>query len=589
MKKDCLNCGKDLSETRAGSKFCSGECRGKYHYRKNKKKILPLSGFAEGKENKNLHIEPVEEIRTDTRSEFAEEKKKSPKVNTGLAGLRNTILFIPEQVDLELPQRKPLQKETVKKTPPAEFLEKIHSEPNPGYQVRMSLLKSNEKSRVLLVEKIKNLEAELKWQISRSGKAWVIGGAIAGATVALLYEKNEKPEEGDLTLLDKTGKKIAAYPKKGKRKNLNNSEPSFATRIGLLVLGTAIGTGFGFLGKTLTKSSREADKAQKIEALNKELTKLKKELELAELLKQDAARFLENEPEFITRTEKTPNPDFEIYMNNLKAQKRILEKEENSSLLEDDLLGLFGGDSGLKHEEKKEFKPKSDKITSAKEFGKEPSLRLNFDGCWREFFDLPSVNFHCLVHGNPGEGKSTFCMWFARYLAENFGRVLYVSGEEGRNPTFQDKVKYCKADVDNLYIADIRTGEEFLKEVRPDEFHFIVLDSLHDMDISPDMMKEIKERYKNTAFIAVEQNNKKGELYGTNQMMHTFDVVINVVNYTAETTKNRFKQRGMSLPTAVFGKDFEKGGTGLKIIYLKRPGTGDSDAENQDEDTKKIV
>lgn len=102
------------------------------------------------------------------------------------------------------------------------------------------------------------------------------------------------------------------------------------------------------------------------------------------------------------------------------------------------------------------------------------------------------------------------------------------------------------------------------------------------MGITPKHMKEIKNCYKNSAFIAVEQNNKDGKLYGTNQMMHTFDVVINVINYTAETTKNRFKKRGVSLPTAEFGEDFEKGEAGLKIIRM-RP------AKDDPEDLKKIV
>ncbi len=127
--------------------------------------------------------------------------------------------------------------------------------------------------------------------------------------------------------------------------------------------------------------------------------------------------------------------------------------------------------------------------------------------------------------------------------------------------TFQDKLKSCKAEVENFFVLDVRTGDAFMEEIEPNEFHFIILDSLHDMDIDAKKMKEIFERYKNSAFICIDQNNKKGELLGANEKKHICDVVVNVKDYVAETTKNRFKAKGMIFKTEDFNKS-----TSLKIV-----------------------
>lgn len=172
-------------------------------------------------------------------------------------------------------------------------------------------------------------------------------------------------------------------------------------------------------------------------------------------------------------------------------------------------------------------------------------------------------------------------MWLAKYLAQNFGRVLYVTAEEGVNMTFRDKLKFCKAEVENFFVLDVRTGEDFMNEVGINEFHFIILDSLHDMEVDAAKMKEIFQKYKNSAFICIDQNNKKGELLGANEKKHICDIVVNVKNYAAETTKNRFKQKGEIFKT----EDFIKPGT--KVIPLnQKKGNGGYDL---DSDRKNLV
>jgi len=63
---------------------------------------------------------------------------------------------------------------------------------------------------------------------------------------------------------------------------------------------------------------------------------------------------------------------------------------------------------------------------------------LPFTGTWAQSFGTPSDPFHMLVYGHPKNGKTTFMMRFAKYLAINFGKVFYSSIEEGDTKTTQD-------------------------------------------------------------------------------------------------------------------------------------------------------
>ena len=50
-----------------------------------------------------------------------------------------------------------------------------------------------------------------------------------------------------------------------------------------------------------------------------------------------------------------------------------------------------------------------------------------FTGKWAKFMGQPSVGFHAMVFGIPKSGKSILCTQMAKYLADNFGSVLYGS------------------------------------------------------------------------------------------------------------------------------------------------------------------
>jgi hypothetical protein len=165
---------------------------------------------------------------------------------------------------------------------------------------------------------------------------------------------------------------------------------------------------------------------------------------------------------------------------------------------------------------------------------------INFKGGWADFFGFPSKVFHCIVHGLSGQGKSTFAIQFAKYLADNHGKVLYLSGEEGFNMTFRDKLINNDAYSVNLTAADARRFEDVEDEIKRGGYRFVFIDSLDTMKIGPDMLRQIKQTFKNIGLITISQATKGGDIRGSYEIVHDSDIVVKVTEGIAETTKNRF-------------------------------------------------
>ncbi|MBU0487751.1 MAG: DNA repair protein RadA [Bacteroidetes bacterium] len=189
----------------------------------------------------------------------------------------------------------------------------------------------------------------------------------------------------------------------------------------------------------------------------------------------------------------------------------------------------------------------SEKIINSHDLKSMDFKVLDFRGKWSSLFGLPSVNFHCIIHGRPGEGKSTFAIQFAKYLAENIGRVVYISGEEGFTKTLRDKFMNNDGVSKYLDIADLRTSDEIISNILPEIYNFIFIDSLDNMRIDAEKMKKIRERYKNSALITISQSTKDGKIRGSQELVHDCDISVMVENGIAKTNKNRFKEKWMTV------------------------------------------
>lgn len=171
---------------------------------------------------------------------------------------------------------------------------------------------------------------------------------------------------------------------------------------------------------------------------------------------------------------------------------------------------------------------------------------LQFPKKWNTLFGDPSVNFFCVIHGLPGEGKSTFAIQFAKFLADNFGRVIYISGEEGFSMTFKNKFMLNKVNSKQLYVADLRTFDDIVRVIPADFYQFIFIDSLDNMNIDADKMKALRLKYPSATIISICQSTKSGLMRGSQEIVHDSDIVVQVQDGLAITTKNRFKEKGMT-------------------------------------------
>ena len=198
--------------------------------------------------------------------------------------------------------------------------------------------------------------------------------------------------------------------------------------------------------------------------------------------------------------------------------------------------------------------------------------KYEFTGKWAKFMGQPSIGFHAMVFGIPKSGKSILCTQFAKYLADNFGSVLYVAAEEGFSMTLQNKIKEFGIASENLHYANFREYEQIKTALQNNQFNFVFLDSVNFMKITPEQMREIKQENPETAFITIQQATKDGKFRGSQEYAHDADIIINVANGIA-TQQGRFCEPSMI-------RVFKKG------TYQEKTEYADDDEEEDGENEK---
>ncbi len=212
-----------------------------------------------------------------------------------------------------------------------------------------------------------------------------------------------------------------------------------------------------------------------------------------------------------------------------------------------------------------------------------------------------------LISGDPGIGKSTLLLQTASNIADKYGKVLYVSGEESEQ---QIKMRgdRLKANQDNLYVVsetNIETIEVHITNVEPS---FVIIDSiqtLYNSNISsaPGSVSQVREcsndlmrlaKGKHIPFFIVAHVTKQGDLAGPRVLEHMVDTVLHFEGERTQefrilrTIKNRFgttseigvfEMRGEGLmevenPSKVFLQDSEythEGSVVVGIVEGTRP------------------
>lgn len=169
---------------------------------------------------------------------------------------------------------------------------------------------------------------------------------------------------------------------------------------------------------------------------------------------------------------------------------------------------------------------------------------VEFSLIWQDLFGkkLPK-NFSMLVRGSEKNGKSSFVLRMAEYLAENHGKVMYFSAEEGHGLSIELRVKeILKITTKELKsLVWKKNFKEGLLERHPqfEPFDFFVFDSWQRMEITDEEYMRFREIYHDKAVIVISQLNNKG-LTGIAKVQHEVDVVVDLKSGFNVNVKSRY-------------------------------------------------
>jgi len=176
-------------------------------------------------------------------------------------------------------------------------------------------------------------------------------------------------------------------------------------------------------------------------------------------------------------------------------------------------------------------------IKKSTDFVNEHFKTIGFTGKWLDLMGDPSPGFTAMVFGRPKMGKSYLCIDWAGYMAENFGKVLYVAKEEQFHLPLQTKLKEKEVAHDNLYLADSLPNDL-------SAYEFIFIDSVQGQGLTPENLRKLKAENPGKSFIYVFQVTKGGQFRGANEFQHDVDVVIEVPEKGKAVQFGRFNQGG---------------------------------------------
>ncbi len=178
-------------------------------------------------------------------------------------------------------------------------------------------------------------------------------------------------------------------------------------------------------------------------------------------------------------------------------------------------------------------------ILTAEEIANREFEVLNFNYRWSALLGKPAKNFTMMIHGEPGGGKTTLLLKFAQYLAEDFGKVIFISSEEFAATTLTTKVK----ELFNEFPPNLHFTEN-VKQYDLSEYDFIVLDSVNDLGLTIADFKQLKLDYPNAAFILLLQHTKSGQFKGGKEWEHETEIAGEIENGLVTIYKNRYGVKG---------------------------------------------
>lgn len=223
--------------------------------------------------------------------------------------------------------------------------------------------------------------------------------------------------------------------------------------------------------------------------------------------------------EYLANKTQTPT----IKESTLNGIATWLAKRQQKKKVAKYLQKIYEAEKGLRGTEEK---IKKDEIVEPTVISSIKLSEMDFEtiglqGKYRELIGDPSTGFSAMVFGLPKSGKSTLCIDFAKYLAQNHGNVLYVAIEEGFGYTLKEKFERLGAIHPNLIIA-----EKLPEDLTP--YQFVFVDSVSKARLSSDDLTNLRKENPKTAFIFIFHTTKAGNFRGQQDFAHDVDVIIEV-------------------------------------------------------------
>lgn len=230
----------------------------------------------------------------------------------------------------------------------------------------------------------------------------------------------------------------------------------------------------------------------------------------------------------------------------LKDLKKVLsDKLENSTQklipIELELRGLEGID-GIEYYEKARKEPKELGVTaSAADLATMPSYTLKLPGKLGKLFGSIADGAKILLSCPPGQGKSYFALDLAASLSDMGKRVLYISAEEYGNPSLADKLH--KLGIPNQRGANLTFSGE-MDAFSSKYYDVLIVDSVQKAGLTIEEFNAFQKTSggKKTFMVLISQVTKDGKARGSNEWPHDVDIVVNIENGVASTTKNRYSE-----------------------------------------------
>ena len=133
---------------------------------------------------------------------------------------------------------------------------------------------------------------------------------------------------------------------------------------------------------------------------------------------------------------------------------------------------------------------------------------------WSSPFGYPADNARWFISGASASGKSSFVMQLAKELC-NYGRVLYMSYEEGVNQSFQRRLGYLHMDEvqGRFRVAMGDTWDELVARLKkPKSAKFIIIDSFQVAPWDYPEAVKLMETFPKRCFIWISQEKKSQPL-----------------------------------------------------------------------------